>query len=143
MTGMLEFDADAARRLEEAFATPDIVRQRRDVLAALALCSGARVLDVGCGPGFLAAEMAAAVVPGAAVSGIDISEDMLTIARGREAGSGAAPLDLRPGGAEDLPFPDGVFDASPPPRYWSTSRTCRGRLPRSTACFGPAGGCWS
>jgi protein-L-isoaspartate O-methyltransferase len=58
---MMEFDADAASRVEAAYTTPDIVAQRDRVRAALALEPGEQVLDVGVGPGFLAAEMAAEV----------------------------------------------------------------------------------
>ena len=41
--------------------TLDIVEQRRAIRAALALRPGERVLDIGSGPGFLAAEIAAEV----------------------------------------------------------------------------------
>ena len=67
MAGMLEFDHDAARRVEAAYTTPDIAQQRAGVVAALALRPGERVLDVGVGPGFLAAEIAAR--PSAATQG--------------------------------------------------------------------------
>src|SRR6478752_4218739 len=59
MTKMLRFDAEAARKTEAAYTTPELVAQRREVLRLLALQPGESVLDIGAGPGFLAAEMAA------------------------------------------------------------------------------------
>jgi SAM-dependent methyltransferase len=64
---------------------------------------GRRVLDVGCGTGRLAAELARR---GAKVWGVDSSPEMLAEARagvGREVG-------LKLGRAEELPFRDGWFD---------------------------------
>jgi hypothetical protein len=60
MAEMLQFDAETARRVEAVYTTPDVVAQRRDVLRILALRPGETVVDIGAGPGFLAAEMAAA-----------------------------------------------------------------------------------
>jgi SAM-dependent methyltransferase len=111
MDGMLEFDEDAARRVEAAYTTPDIVEQRAGVVAALAPRPGERVLDVGVGPGFLAAEIAAVVGAGGRVCGIDVSSDMLAVAARRDPGAGAARLELELAGAEAIPYPDGSFDA--------------------------------
>lgn len=64
---------------------------------------GRRVLDIGCGTGLLAAELAAR---GAKVWGVDPSEEMLEQARrrlGRTVG-------LKRGSAEALPFRDGWFE---------------------------------
>jgi SAM-dependent methyltransferase len=61
---------------------------------------GTRVLDVGCGSGeFLAHVMGL----GATAAGIDSAEGMVEIAR-------ATGADVRHGGAEELPWPDGSFD---------------------------------
>ena len=90
MAGMFEFDEDAARRVETAYSTPDIVAQRARVLSMLALEPGEHVLDIGVGPGFLAAEMAAEVGAGGRVCGIDVSDSMLAIAAARVAGPDAA-----------------------------------------------------
>ena len=57
----LQFDEEAARRLEAIYTTPDVVEQRREVLAALGLRPGEAVIDIGSGPGLLAAEMAVEV----------------------------------------------------------------------------------
>jgi SAM-dependent methyltransferase len=67
------------------------------------LSRGQRVLDVGCGPGALTAELARR--QGAArVSAVDPSESFAAAVRQRLPG-----VDVRLAGAEDLPFPDGSF----------------------------------
>jgi arsenite methyltransferase len=108
---MMEFDADAANRVEAAYTTPDIVAQRDRVRAALALELGEQVLDVGVGPGFLAAEMAAEVGPDGRVCGIDTSAAMLEVAARRNPGVRAATLELELGGVERIPYADESFDA--------------------------------
>src|SRR4051812_47663633 len=68
--------------------------------------AGQRVLDVGCGPGALTAELVARV--GASrVSAVDPSEPFVLAARTRSPG-----VDVRVGSAEALPFADGSFDAA-------------------------------
>jgi arsenite methyltransferase len=49
----LKFTEDAARQLERACLTRDVVAQRSETIKQLALFRGECVLDVGCGPGFL------------------------------------------------------------------------------------------
>lgn len=73
-------------------------------LDAAGVGSGTALLDVGCGSG-LALERA--VARGAHVSGIDIAASLLAIAAERAPGA-----DLREGGLDTLPFPDGAFDAA-------------------------------
>ena len=65
-----------------------------------------RVLDVGCGPGALTAELVERLGP-LAVSAVDPSEPFVEAARERHPG-----VDVRQGTAEQLPFPDGTYDAS-------------------------------
>jgi SAM-dependent methyltransferase len=68
--------------------------------------SGLRVLDVGCGPGALTAELVARV-GASAVSAVDPSEPFVAAARDRYPG-----VDVQRASAEDLPFPDRTFDAA-------------------------------
>lgn len=110
MAGMIEFDEEAARQLVAAYTTPDIVAQRASVVSMLAPEAGEHVLDIGVGPGFLATEIAAEVGVGGRVCGIDISDDMLEIARARDGGQDAATVELARGGAEEIPYADGSFD---------------------------------
>ena len=66
---------------------------------------GMRVLDVGCGPGGLATELARITGPGQ-VAGMDPSEDLVDACRARVPGA-----DVRLGSAEEIPFTDESFDA--------------------------------
>ncbi|MGH2886399.1 MAG: methyltransferase domain-containing protein, partial [Solirubrobacteraceae bacterium] len=83
MSTTLQFDEEASRRAEATYMTPDFVEQRRVTRAALALGPGENVLDIGSGPGLLACEMAADVGAVGSVDGIDPSQSMLALARGR------------------------------------------------------------
>jgi SAM-dependent methyltransferase len=67
---------------------------------------GQRVLDVGCGPGALTAELVGRLGP-AAVAAVDPSEPFVAAARARNPGVAV----LR-ASAERLPFPDDAFDAA-------------------------------
>ncbi len=68
--------------------------------------TGQRVLDVGCGPGALTAELVTRV--GAEkVAAVDPSESFVEAARARQPG-----VDIRPASAEELPYPDDEFDAA-------------------------------
>ena len=109
MKNGIEFDASASRRIEAAYLTADIVGQRVDVLAALDVRPGERVLDIGSGPGLLAAALAAIVGSEGRVWGIDISEPMLEMARRRCESYPQARFDQAD--ASKLPYPDSSFDA--------------------------------
>ncbi len=66
--------------------------------------AGQRVLDVGCGPGALTAEL---VNRAAAVSAVEPSASFAAAVRARLPG-----VDVRQCPAEQLPFPDDTFDAA-------------------------------
>src|SRR4051812_25887105 len=100
---MLEFDEGAARHIQRLYATPDVVEQRTRVLALLAAQPGERVLDIGSGPGFLAASLADAVGPTGAVHGLDPSEPMNSVARELVRSRPWATIDA--GDAVELPYP--------------------------------------
>ena len=71
---------------------------------------GQNVLDLGTGTGSLAIEAARRVGAIGNVTGVDISPDMLSLARQRVVQSGHTNIDLRQGRAEDIPAKDSTFD---------------------------------
>jgi arsenite methyltransferase len=109
---MLQFDEETTRKVERVYMTPDVVEQRRLTRAALAVSAGERVLDIGSGPGLLAAELAQEAGADGHVHGIDPSESMLAMARRRPVGRDAAPMDFQAGDALALPVADASFDAA-------------------------------
>lgn len=73
---------------------------------AAALAAEDRVLDVGCGPGVLLAELARRLGADRAV-GVDPSEPFAAAARAAVPGA-----DVGAAAAEELPFEDGAFDVA-------------------------------
>ncbi|MDQ6713633.1 MAG: methyltransferase domain-containing protein [Candidatus Dormibacteraeota bacterium] len=83
-------------------------RSYRRLLVASGVRPGDRVLDIGCGPGFLARMLAEAVGSEGSVVGIDAAPEMIEYA-GRKARR-LANCRFESGAAESLAFPDASFD---------------------------------
>jgi ubiquinone/menaquinone biosynthesis C-methylase UbiE len=83
------------------------LRQRTTDLACLQL--GDAVLDVGCGTGTLAMEVARRVGRAGRVAGIDPGTEQIARARAKAARRNA-PIEFQIGVIEQLPFPDQTFD---------------------------------
>lgn len=102
MGHVVSFDvtADAYGRFMGRYSEPLAVEfaTRADVRA------GQRALDVGCGPGALTAELVRRLGT-EAVSAIDPSASFVTAVRAR-----FPDIDVQPGAAEQIPFPDHAFD---------------------------------
>ncbi len=107
---MVTFDEAAAKKTDRAYRTPDVTRQRMRTLEALQLKARELVLDVGCGSGLLADDMAGLVGPDGHVVGIDASPDMLALAEKRCAD--LPQIRLKHSNAEDIPEGDNSFDAA-------------------------------
>ena len=69
---------------------------------------GERVLDVACGTGIVARQIAARVGP-QGIIGLDLDPDKIDVARAVAKREGLA-IEWKTGPAEQLPFPDGSFD---------------------------------
>ncbi|MDF3303762.1 class I SAM-dependent methyltransferase [Rhodococcus sp. T2V] len=78
-------------------------------IAELALAGTERVLDVGCGDGFVTLRIAE-LLPGGSVVGVDASPRMIAKAQSRVVPDGAR-AEFRSADARDLPF-DGEFDVA-------------------------------
>ena len=95
-------DAEAYDRFMGRYSVP-LAPRLADFAAVVA---GQRVLDVGCGPGALTAELVTRL-GSAAVSAVDPSESFVAAARDRHPG-----VSVERAAAEQLPFEDRSFDAA-------------------------------
>jgi len=86
-----------------AFFEPVTAKAIEPLLDAAGVRLGSRTADIATGPGSVAA---AAAARGAEVVGIDLSPQMVAVARTRHP-----RLDFREGDAERLPFPTGRLDS--------------------------------
>lgn len=105
MTGAREtYDAMAADYVAHAESNPwTALYEAPGLRALLPPPGGRRVLDAGCGGGRTSAWL---VEQGAEVVGIDVSRELLRLARERLPAATFLEADL----AEPLPFEDGAFD---------------------------------
>jgi ubiquinone/menaquinone biosynthesis C-methylase UbiE len=99
-------------RLYEYAAAIGFLGHRRRVYGNLIELSGARegdrVLDVGCGTGYLTRRAARAVGPNGHVVGVDPSAPVIEYARSASPPNAAFHV----AGGEAIPEPDGSFDVS-------------------------------
>jgi SAM-dependent methyltransferase len=73
------------------------------------LSSGATVLDVGCGPGTITADLATLVTP-ARVTALEVTEAALDLARAEITRRGLVNVDFQVGDVHALDFADDTFD---------------------------------
>jgi SAM-dependent methyltransferase len=73
------------------------------------LKSGDRVLDLGCGPGTITADLATLVTPGR-VTALEVTEAALDLARAEIARRGVTSVDFAVGDVHALDFSDDSFD---------------------------------
>ena len=73
------------------------------------LSSGAAVLDVGCGPGTITADLASVVTPGR-VTALELTDTALQLARAEVARRRLPNVDFAVGDVHALDFPDDTFD---------------------------------
>lgn len=81
----------------------------RVLIEAARLTAGESVLDVGCGTGVVSRQVAKQLGASSSVMGIDVSPNMLAVARAAAERDGVT-VSWRQANAEHLPFPDMSFD---------------------------------
>jgi SAM-dependent methyltransferase len=82
------------------------------LVAAVGVAEGARVLDIACGTGIVTRFAAQAAGPGGAVTGVDLGPPMLAVAREQASPDGSAPIEYLEGSADAMPVPDAAFDVA-------------------------------
>ncbi|GAA1974200.1 methyltransferase domain-containing protein [Catenulispora subtropica] len=99
-------DAEVARYLHMAEAAE---RAERDLWIAAGAVPGARIADVGCGPGAVSVRLAALAAPGGGVWAVDRDPEALAVARALADRAGAA-VTAGLGDADATGLPAGTFD---------------------------------
>jgi ubiquinone/menaquinone biosynthesis C-methylase UbiE len=106
--------SELKRKHRAAWASGDYDQIARGILAvadhvvrSARVRAGERVLDVASGTGNTAL---AARARGADVTGLDLTPELLAVAREREAAEGLGSINWQEGDAENMPFPDASFD---------------------------------
>lgn len=108
---MHTYDAAAVSQLERLYSTPQIVAQRRRLRAVLAARPGEAGLDIGCGAGHLACELAREVSPGGRIVALDSSAESAAACNARATREGVSEhVAVCQGDAGVLDFPDESFD---------------------------------
>lgn len=108
--GVASIDIEQARavgaRLELRAQSEDEAVARSTYLDLIAVAAGERALDVGCGSGVVARDMAHRVAPSGAVIGVDPSPALLAVARELADQDGLdESLELREGSLGRFPSP--------------------------------------
>jgi ubiquinone/menaquinone biosynthesis C-methylase UbiE len=88
-----------------------ILLSPRRLIGRMGIAPGDTVLEIGCGPGYFSAGVAAHLGHGRLVL-FDYQSEMLDIAERRLKQRGLSNYERRQGDAKALPFPDGRFDAA-------------------------------
>jgi ubiquinone/menaquinone biosynthesis C-methylase UbiE len=109
---MIEFDEALLLAVEEqrraGAASPKIARY----LGLLGAQPGERVLDAGCGGGWLARAVATHVAPDGSVVGVDVSSVAVDLAARLADGAASERLSFERADLHALPFPEVSFDAA-------------------------------
>lgn len=101
-----QISVDIAETYEASFVPSLFAGLADHLVSAAAITSGQRVLDVACGTGIVARTAADRVGEHGRVTGMDLNDAMLTVARRLRP-----DLDWRQGDVAALPFPDASYDA--------------------------------
>jgi ubiquinone/menaquinone biosynthesis C-methylase UbiE len=103
---------DKAAAFYERSWQSQLAPAQRQLLEIARLVSGDRVLDVACGTGLVTCAAAAAVGAEGVVVGVDVSREMVNLARARAEDEGYGHVRFDRMDAESLTLPDASFDVA-------------------------------
>ena len=83
MTSKREYNEEESKYTEQAYLSDQIERQRERTIEVIDPQPGETIVDIGCGSGLLARELAAAVGYAGRIVGVDSTASMLELAGNR------------------------------------------------------------
>lgn len=95
---------------EEILVPRTMIPCAKLLLGQAKVTKGNHLLDIACGPGTVTYLAAESLGPTGNVTGIDISPEMLKIARSKNNNLDSAPLEFLESSSAPLPVPDSAFD---------------------------------
>ena len=105
--GQFEKNAEELERLK--LQATIALKQEQEIWAQSGLKPGMKVLDLACGPGFTACELAKAVGDGE-VTGVDINEELIATAHQAKESEGIDNVSFQLGNLYELDLPENTFD---------------------------------
>jgi arsenite methyltransferase len=109
---MLDFDATLLEALEDSRAASSAQLKGQRYLTMLHARPGERILDVGCGGGWLSRRIATLVQPAGQVVAVDSANAAIELAISRSGDISTSVLRYECANARALPFGSGEFDAA-------------------------------
>jgi ubiquinone/menaquinone biosynthesis C-methylase UbiE len=101
----IQLSDDAAQKYEHEFVPALFAQWPPHLVAAAHIEQGDRILDVGCGTGIFARMVAAHTGRSGRITGLDLNESMLSVARSLDP-----EIEWRVGDTTKLPFSDDAYD---------------------------------
>jgi SAM-dependent methyltransferase len=108
--GQWQLTGSAAERYERVLAPAILAPWAADLVELAQLQDGERVLDVACGTGVVTRHAAQKVRTAGRVTGLDLNQGMVEVARSLPPVPGAAPIIWIAGSALAMHLPDAAFD---------------------------------
>lgn len=103
--------ADSGAQSYEEFLVPAMFAPFAErIVERAGVAPGLAVLDIACGTGVVSRAAARRAGPAGSVSGVDLGEPTLAVARSQPIDEGVAPIEYRQSDATELPFEDEGFD---------------------------------
>ena len=133
--GQWQLTGSAAERYERVLAPAIFAPWAADLIELAQLQDGERVLDVACGTGVVARHAAQKVGTAGRVTGLDLNQGMVEVARSLPPVPGAAPITWIEGSALAMHLPDAAFRRAVSARGSILSGQTSG-LARDAACAG-------
>lgn len=106
--GQFEKNAEELERLK--LQATIAINTEKEAWKEAGLRPGMTVLDLACGPGFTACELAKFVGEEGYVAGVDINEELIAVAHQAKASEGVENLALSSGNVYELTLPENSFD---------------------------------